>query len=164
MPGDPPPHRGGQWAPFGAFCYVITDLPPSLPLPPPVPPLPAPPSHAPTRGQRAPTNQVTAGKRVFVLQCRSVWTTPGGLGKQTTAQGRGPPSGSRWTVLTDGARISTSAARGSGITLKLTHTAYIEARIHPVLRFDHYGHSLAQYEVGSGWPRAQSALLCSVLR
>ena len=28
-----PQPRGVQWAPFWAFCYVITDLPPSLPLP-----------------------------------------------------------------------------------------------------------------------------------
>jgi hypothetical protein len=163
MPGDPPPHRGGAMgAVWGVLLrnYGFTPLPShSLPLP-----AARSPSHAPTRGHAHLRIKLPPVRGVFVLQCRSVWTTPGGLGKQTTAQGRGPPSGSRWTVLTDGARISTSAARGSGITLKLTHTAYIEARIHPVLRFDHYGHSLAQYEVGSGWPRAQSALLCSVLR
>ena len=35
MPGDHmcPRPQEGPWAPFGAFCYVITDLPPSLPLP-----------------------------------------------------------------------------------------------------------------------------------
>ena len=44
--------QGGHWAPFWAFCYVITDLriypPPST-------------SHAPTRSRASP-NQVTAGK------------------------------------------------------------------------------------------------------
>ena len=54
------PHPwGGLWAPFWAFCYVITDL---RIYPPPSP------SHAPTRS-RASANQVTAGYRI-VQFCR----------------------------------------------------------------------------------------------
>ena len=49
------PHpRGVHWAPFWAFCYVITDL---RIYPPPSP------SHAPTRSRVSP-NQVTAGERM----------------------------------------------------------------------------------------------------
>ena len=57
MPGDKAPPLGGLWAPFWAFCYVITDL---RIYPPPSP------SHAPTRS-RAPANQVTAGTTQGVI-------------------------------------------------------------------------------------------------
>ena len=68
------PHPwGGLWAPFWAFCYVITDL---RIYPPPSP------SHAPTRS-RASANQVTAGMPYGI----AAWPVARGAGGSAGAVG-----------------------------------------------------------------------------